>query len=345
LSGAVLGCRALRGLASTYLFEWMTNVSPRIVEFSTDLIPERDRAAIWREHYGQIMLRVDLEPEPGVLFEARNRALSVPGLQLMEAQASPVRVSRNGRYLADGNDDVVVAINRAGSALFESAGRSHILREGEAIILSGGEPTSFRRTTSGKSFTLLVPRATIESTVVGIDDALMRPIPTDHGVLRLLDNYAGWLLDNGNTIEPQLLNLSVRHVQDLLALTIGPAADLADTVRARGLRAARLKLAKSFIIANSHRRDISITALAAKLNVTPRYVQRLFEADGTTFSEFVTRLRLSRAHRILCEPASNQAAIATIAYDVGFGDLSYFNRRFRRQYGLTPREVRGDRAR
>jgi AraC-like DNA-binding protein len=74
-------------------------------------------------------------------------------------------------------------------------------------------------------------------------------------------------------------------------------------------------------------------------------VQRLFEADGTTFSEFVTRLRLSRAHRILCEPASNQAAIATIAYDVGFGDLSYFNRRFRRQYGLTPREVRGDRAR
>ena len=109
--------------------------------------------------------------------------------------------------------------------------------------------------------------------------------------------------------------------------------------------AARLKLAKSFIVANSHRRDISITNVAAKLNVTPRYVQRLFEADGTTFSDFLTRFRLSRAHRLLCAPASSHDAIATIAYDVGFGDLSYFNRRFRRQYGLTPREVLGDRGR
>jgi AraC-like DNA-binding protein len=323
----------------------MTEISPRIVEFSTDLIPESDRAAVWREHYGQLMLRVDLEPEPGVVFEARNRALTLPGLQLMEAQASPVRVSRNGRYLADGNDDVVVAINRAGAALIESAGRSHVLREGEAIILSGGEATSFQRTSEGRSFTLLVPRVAIEAAVVGIDDALMRPIPAGHGALKLLDNYATWLMNAGASVDPQLLNLSVRHVQDLLALTIGPAADFADTVRARGLRAARLRLAKSFIVANSHRRDISITAVAAKLNVTPRYVQRLFEADGTTFSEFLTRLRLSRAHRLLCEPASSQAAIATIAYDVGFGDLSYFNRRFRRQYGQTPREVRGDGAR
>src|ERR1700753_2188221 len=102
----------------------MTELSPRIIEFSTDLIPEHDRATIWREHFGQVMLRVDLEPEPGVVFEARNRALALPGLQLMEAQASAVRVSRNGRYLADGHDDVRVAINRAGTALFESRGRS-----------------------------------------------------------------------------------------------------------------------------------------------------------------------------------------------------------------------------
>ena len=78
--------------------------------------------------------------------------------------------------------------------------------------------------------------------------------------------------------------------------------------------------------------------------MTPRYVQRLFEADGTTFSEFLIGQRLARAHRLLCEPESSHAAISTIAYDVGFGDLSYFNRRFRRRYGLTPREVRGDKT-
>jgi AraC-like DNA-binding protein len=196
----------------------------------------------------------------------------------------------------------------------------------------------------GRSFTLRVPRAMFEQTVVSLDDALMRPIPAEQGALRLLVDYAGWLLNAGSSIDQQLRNVSVRHVQDLLALAVGPAADLADTARTRGLRAARLKLAKSYVVAHSHRRDISVGILAASLNVTPRYVQRLFEADGTTFSEFLIGQRLARAHRLLCEPSVSQIAISTIAYDVGFGDLSYFNRRFRQQYGLTPREVRGDRT-
>ena len=87
---------------------------------------------------------------------------------------------------------------------------------------------------------------------------------------------------------------------------------------------------------------MSFWTLAASLNVTPRYLQRLFESDGTTFSEYLMAQRLARAHRLLCESGASRTAISTIAYDVGFGDLSYFNRRFRRQYGLTPREVRGD---
>ena len=318
----------------------MTDLTPHIVEFSTDGIAERDRVAVWREYYGQVMMRVDLEPPRDMTFEARNRCLSLPGLQLLESSSSPVKVSRGGRYLADGNDDVVLAIARSGAILINSGGREQGLRAGEAIVLSGCEPASYHRVSTGQSFTVRVPRAVFESTVISVEDAVMRPI-ADRGALRLMEDYAGWLLHAGK-IDQQLLNLSVRHIQDLLALAIGPTPDFADTARTRGLRAARLKLAKSYIASNSHQRDLSVAALAARLNVTPRYVQRLFETDGTTFSEFVLQQRLARAHRLLCEPQANASAIATIAYDVGFGDLSYFNRRFRRQYGMTPREVRGD---
>ena len=319
----------------------MTSLAPHIVEFSTDGVAERDRIAVWREYYGQVMMRVDLEPPPDMTFEARNRCLSLPGLQLMESSSSPVRVSRGGRYLADGNDDVVLAIARSGSIVINSGGREQSLSAGEAAVLSGGEAASYHRISTGRSLTLRVPRVLFESTVVSVEDALMRPVPGNCGALKLMEDYANWLLHVGD-VDQQLLNLSVRHIQDLLALAIGPAADFAETARARGLRAARLKLAKSWIAANSHRQDLSVATLATHLNVTPRYVQRLFEADGTTFSEFLLLQRLARAHRLLCEPSASTAAISTIAYDVGFGDLSYFNRRFRRHYGVTPREVRGD---
>jgi AraC-like DNA-binding protein len=322
----------------------MTDIGNRIVEFSTHHIPEHDRIGFWREHYGQVMLRVDLEPAPGMVFEASMRSMALPGLQLIDASSSPAKISRGGKYLADGNDDIVLAINRTGSVTVNSGGREQNLREQEAILLSGGEAAAFHRTSLGRSFTLRVPRAMFESTVVSLDDALMRPITGDRGALRLLADYAGWIMNTGASIDQQLLNLSVRHAQDLLALAIGPTSDFAETARTRGLRAARLKLAKSWVVAHSHRRDVSVTAVASSLGVTPRYVQRLFEADGTTFSEFLTGQRLARAHRLLCEPGSGHHAISTIAYDVGFGDLSYFNRRFRRLYGLTPREVRGDKS-
>ena len=34
--------------------------------------------------------------------------------------------------------------------------------------------------------------------------------------------------------------------------------------------------------------------------------------------------------------------ISTIAFDVGFGDLSYFNNSFRRRFGDTPSDVRAE---
>src|ERR1700760_4870944 len=210
----------------------MTNLAHRFLEFSTDGVPERDRTAIWREHYGHVMLHVDIEPAPDMLFEARNRCLALPGLQLKDGASSPVKISRSGRFLADGNDDIVLAINRSGSAIISSRGREESLRAGEAMVLSAGEPVCFNRTSHGQSFTLRVPRVMFESTVVSVDDALMRPIAADGGALKLMDDYACWLF-NAGSVDQDLLNLSVRHIQDLLALTIGPTAAFADTARTR----------------------------------------------------------------------------------------------------------------
>jgi AraC-like DNA-binding protein len=57
-------------------------------------------------------------------------------------------------------------------------------------------------------------------------------------------------------------------------------------------------------------------------------------------SDFVLMQRLTRAHRMLGDPAFAERSIGAIAYEVGFGDLSYFNRAFRRRFGATPSDVR-----
>jgi transcriptional regulator GlxA family with amidase domain len=42
--------------------------------------------------------------------------------------------------------------------------------------------------------------------------------------------------------------------------------------------------------------------------------------------------RLAFAHRLLSDPLRAGVKISTIALDAGFGDLSFFNRAFRRRY-------------
>jgi len=50
--------------------------------------------------------------------------------------------------------------------------------------------------------------------------------------------------------------------------------------------------------------------------------------------------RLMRAHALLTDPRHASEKISTIAFDAGFGDVSYFNRVFRERYGDTPSAIR-----
>jgi AraC-like DNA-binding protein len=108
----------------------------------------------------------------------------------------------------------------------------------------------------------------------------------------------------------------------------------------RGLAAARLRAIKGDILAHLEWPALDVSSVAKRHGVTPRYVQRLFEPEGITFSEFVRDQRLARAYRTLSDPRHAALAVSTIAYDTGFGDLSYFNRTFQRLYGMSPSDVR-----
>ena len=80
--------------------------------------------------------------------------------------------------------------------------------------------------------------------------------------------------------------------------------------------------------------------VAARHDVSPRYIQRLFDDSGTTFTEHVMAQRLERAHRLLSDPKLCDRTLTAIAFAAGFNDLSHFQRRFRRRYGATPSDLR-----
>jgi AraC-like DNA-binding protein len=131
-----------------------------------------------------------------------------------------------------------------------------------------------------------------------------------------------------------------QHICDLIALSMGAHRDATALLGQRGVGAARLPAIKADIAARFNDFELTVSAVALRHGVTPRYMQKLFEDDGVTFSEYVLERRLAEAHRSLADPHLANRSISTIAFDAGFSDLSYFNRTYRRRFGATPTETR-----
>lgn len=87
---------------------------------------------------------------------------------------------------------------------------------------------------------------------------------------------------------------------------------------------------------------LSLRDLARDAGLSPYHFLRTFrQVAGMTPHQYVLRTRL---HRAAVRLRRTDDAIAGIAYDAGFNDLSTFNRRFRRLMGASPGVYRGSGA-
>jgi AraC-like DNA-binding protein len=165
---------------------------------------------------------------------------------------------------------------------------------------------------------------------------VVRPGPA----LSLLDGYLRSLTSLEEPPSSELASTIGTHLLDLVAATLGPTGEAASVVTDRGVKAARLRailaeVARRFIDPNFDLDDV-----AGALGMSRRYVQKLLEGTGKSFTEHLARCRLERAFAMLTDPHHLHLAIINIAFAVGFGDVSHFNRMFRRRFGETPSGVR-----
>ncbi|HEV2273076.1 MAG TPA: helix-turn-helix domain-containing protein [Acidobacteriaceae bacterium] len=89
--------------------------------------------------------------------------------------------------------------------------------------------------------------------------------------------------------------------------------------------------------------DISLGQLAKEAHVSPSHLSFLFKrALGVPFKAVLAAVRIEKAQQLLT--SGEQQSITDISLDVGFGDLSHFERTFKRLVGTNPREYRRQQA-
>lgn len=87
-----------------------------------------------------------------------------------------------------------------------------------------------------------------------------------------------------------------------------------------------------------HAGEVRLDALAARLGMSPRNFARRFRAaTGETPLGYLHGLRIARAKRLL---ENSRLGIQEVAGEVGYNDLLFFRRLFRRHTGMSPSDYR-----
>ncbi len=90
----------------------------------------------------------------------------------------------------------------------------------------------------------------------------------------------------------------------------------------------------NYILLNFENSSLSVSKIAEHLSLNSDYISNFFKKEtGKTITEFVTQTRISKAVELL---KSSDMTIHQVALAVGFNDISYFNRVFKKHNSITP---------
>lgn len=298
-----------------------------------------EQAEWFRDVFAREVVKLDFEPreDAPLVFDSTVRQL--PDVAITRVLLSPM-VCRRRRQ--ENDDSVILFSIRSGATTLINERQTH---------LSTGSASFARHDTADADAAMAMES---DTTIFGVrlSRRLLSPRVSDYGALRrqivapdnealrLLVAYVEALEREDEITGVEVQRAAAAHIADLAALVIGASRDGAAIAAASGVRSARLAAVKRDIADNIARPDLSEAAVAARHRISPRYLRRLFETEGTTFTGHVLAERLERAFRALSDPKQESRTIGEIGLASGFGDLSYFNRTFRRRYGDTPSGVR-----
>lgn len=314
-----------------------------ITRFSTGTFcPSAGEGERFRELMTQYVVGLDHEPLAGDRYWSTATAIALPNLGIAASTVMPATIRRTSKLLTDGNDNLrLIMVKRSTTAAIATQfGREVAVDPGGAVVLSNSEQNSITFPSQVRLLAVNLRRQLLRPLLRDFEVILARPISNHMDGLRLLSTYVEGLSEESALNSADTARLVVTQIYDLAALIMGATRDATEIAKGRGLRVARLRAIKADIADKLANPNLSVQAVAMRQGVSPRYVQILFEEEGTTFSQYVTGQRLALAYRLLTDVRFADRSITSVAFDVGFGDLTYFNRVFRRCYGGTPSEVR-----
>lgn len=253
------------------------------------------------------------------------------GMTARVVQRSDLRFSRVV------NDRPALILLRHGSKTLQSAGGEWTIRGGQAIAIAGGQSFDVINRLSGKGI--------YEARWLIWDPAIIARFERAAVGERALTGAAVL-----GRIDPQLaasFDRALEAIWDVRQIPDDVAEHrLAEILVWLSLRGIHFSAQEDASLAATLRRlfepaladDWTAAAAAKRLALSEATLRRRLAAEGTSFGDLLTDMRMSTAMVLL---QSTDHAVNRIALEVGYESASRFAIRFRARFGFPPTAIRG----
>jgi len=312
--------------------------------FNSDDLPgeARLRKDRWIESLssGYVRLRADAKPDAeftGSLEIVRQGRAAIGRISgtVQTIARTPAEIA------ADNTDNAVLLLNTGAVAMqVEQRGKSVDCAAGSAVLIEQCEPSQIRVSPDHQCDFVAVQlsREHLRRQVRNIEDRFMNVTPAGSLSLALMHAYVDTLLQFSRD-NSSIPHFAIAHIADLIAAAMSPEPERLEA-GSPAVREARFETVKQEIDRSFMQPGFSLTSLARRIGVSPRYIQMLLTEAETSFTDEVTRRRLDRAYEMFTSPRFAHLNVMDVAHECGFSTVSHFHRIFRRRFHATPGEIR-----
>ncbi len=312
----------------------------RLVSADTGSLPERDKFHYWNEVICRTVVDLDCRPVEQPHFEASIGGFDAPGLGVYDIHTHAHLVYRDKTEISRlDNDALIINYVTAGALHAEQDGRKVDLLPGDGAVSDAARPYFLGFDRPLGCVSVKVYKSDLRQRAGGIERITARSLARGSTLNPLVFDTLRALIRHAPTMSAPAALKAADVFKDLLAASLNEVLEGAPAPLSAHRGAALLRV-KAFVEQHLRDPELDAQAVARAVGLSTRYINRLFEAEGSSLARHIWHRRLACCALRLRDLAWAHVATSTIALEHGFSDSSHFSHAFRLRYGMSPRDWR-----
>lgn len=315
-----------------------TSNPPNAVSASTANLPRGEKFEFWQDLSRNAGVAVDCEPVGRGDFNASGNGVIQDDLSIFRIEAAPCRFVRNpDRAETQSVDSLVFYLVNKGRLHVEQGGREVVLKAGGSVACVTNRPFVVECDAPHDVVAIRLPRVLLPRRA-DLDHFTGHDLNLIGGAGAVASAFAQSLAREAAAMDRWTLDRMVGVFADLLDATFDIMAGAKPGAKPH--RTLVLGRVKAYIRQHLGDPRVRPAHLPESLNLSQRYLNKLFAEEKTSLARFIWEERLQRAAHTLRSPMRDMLSITAVALDSGFTNMSHFSRVFRERFGIAPSDYR-----